>query len=416
MSLTATSDAFADFVHVSASPTPSLKSSGDQSSQRESEDGGDSTAEPTNEASPPSSLSRFSSALSSSKNALTARLYNVVRLYPSHPAVFKADVPIALCGEWTGYQKFGLSGEIRGWSARGVKGDASVPQHVAACVLMCEKAFVWFTYRRGFVRIPRTHYTSDAGWGCLLRSAQMMLAKTFMRVLGIPVIREEDVESPYSQYRRMLRWFADTTSTASPFSVHAMVAQHLAVRDASLGIEGSSNDDVGSLESLETLFMPTEVSRIVAKVVAGHEEASRLLRVTVAKDGTLARSQLFADVTPEHLASGVDRLPRSLLVLLPMRLGLSGVHEAYHQTIRSSFQFPFSVGIIGGRPGRAHYFVAQQGDSIIYFDPHLVQPAADPDLPFDHSPYECTTPQSMDLPTMDPSMCFGFLRGLRLCP
>jgi len=35
---------------------------------------------------------------------------------------------------------------------------------------------VWITYRRGFPHIGASPYTTDAGWGCTLRSAQMLLA------------------------------------------------------------------------------------------------------------------------------------------------------------------------------------------------------------------------------------------------
>lgn len=40
---------------------------------------------------------------------------------------------------------------------------------------------MWITYRSGFPRMEPYGYTDDSGWGCMLRSAQMLMAQALLR-------------------------------------------------------------------------------------------------------------------------------------------------------------------------------------------------------------------------------------------
>lgn len=59
-----------------------------------------------------------------------------------------------------------------------------------------------------------------------------------------------------------------------------------------------------------------------------------------------------------------------VLVIVPTRLGLHKVNKEYFQPIKSIFQNPLNVGIIGGKPSQALYFVGVQKDELILLDPH----------------------------------------------
>lgn len=39
---------------------------------------------------------------------------------------------------------------------------------------------IWLTYRTGLARFPASNSTTDSGWGCTIRSCQMMVAQTLI--------------------------------------------------------------------------------------------------------------------------------------------------------------------------------------------------------------------------------------------
>lgn len=110
-------------------------------------------------------------------------------------------------------------------------------------------------------------------------------------------------------------------------------------------------------------------------------------------------------------ASDSHRLWRPLVLLIPLRLGLSEINEAYIETLKHCFMLPQSLGVIGGRPNSAHYFIGYVGDELIYLDPHTTQPAVEPsDSGFiaDDS-FHCQHPPCrMHVSEIDPSIAVGF--------
>ncbi len=54
----------------------------------------------------------------------------------------------------------------------------------------------------------------------------------------------------------------------------------------------------------------------------------------------------------------------SVLVLVPLRLGLDGLQLSCVSALAASFRSAYHMGIIGGRPNASLYFVAAQGMSI----------------------------------------------------
>jgi len=80
--------------------------------------------------------------------------------------------------------------------------------------------------------------------------------------------------------------------------------------------------------------------------------------------------------------------------------------------LRHHLSFADGVGVIGGRPRRACYYVGVQQTAALYLDPHFVQPYVDMSSAaedFSVASYHCHCMQAMQFTDMDPSMAFGWL-------
>ncbi|KAJ7330308.1 peptidase family C54-domain-containing protein [Mycena albidolilacea] len=205
-------------------------------------------------------------------------------------------------------------------------------------------------------------WTSDTGWGCMLRTSQSLLATAVGRVGEPPLHPTPPVPFPprsraaHALHARLLSWFLD--APAAPFGVHRMALAGKA-----------AGKDVGMW------FGPSAAAGALRMLVDAFPACG--LGVSVATDGTLYQTEVFA---ASHSPSGKDTKQqrwgdRPVLLLLGIRLGLDGVNPIYYETIKALYTFPQSVGIAGGRPSSSYYFVGVQGDGLFYLDPHHSRPS-----------------------------------------
>ncbi|WVR03505.1 hypothetical protein IAU60_000496 [Kwoniella sp. DSM 27419] len=230
--------------------------------------------------------------------------------------------------------------------------------------------------------------TSDAGWGCMLRTGQSVLANALIHLhLGrdwraptsrpsVQPINQMELADlyDYAQYVRILSWFLDDPSPLCPFGVHrmALIGKELGKE---VGEWFGPSTAAGALKLLTNSFAPCG------------------LAVATATDSIVYRSDVYAASNlPSDAWDGQEAVPKqrktstatiqstiwgkkAVLILVGIRLGLDGVNPIYFDSVKALFTFPQSVGIAGGRPSSSYYFVGTQANSLFYLDPHLTRPA-----------------------------------------
>lgn len=303
---------------------------------------------------------------------------------------------------------------------------------------------IWLTYRSAFPPISKSTdpsaasgmslsvrlksqlaspagFTSDTGWGCMIRSGQSILANAFVLLhfgrdwrkphssgvtskasapdaetgKDIEEERPTQVHSPELQAdleeKRLLSLFADDPQ--APFSIHKFVAHGATACNTHPG----------------QWFGPSATAQCIRALANAHEPSN--LQVYVTGDGP----DIYADELIRIAKRGGDTfLP--LLLLVGTRLGIDRVTPVYREGLAEALQMPQSVGIAGGRPSSSHYFIGvQDTTSFFYLDPHTTRPA----LPYhedakDYTEADVATCHTRRLrrigvDEMDPSMLIAFL-------
>eukprot|EP00013_Stygamoeba_regulata_P000554 CAMPEP_0177633922 /NCGR_PEP_ID=MMETSP0447-20121125/3096_1 /TAXON_ID=0 /ORGANISM="Stygamoeba regulata, Strain BSH-02190019" /LENGTH=429 /DNA_ID=CAMNT_0019135615 /DNA_START=145 /DNA_END=1431 /DNA_ORIENTATION=+ len=261
---------------------------------------------------------------------------------------------------------------------------------------------IFFSYRSHFPRIVGTSMTSDVGWGCMIRTAQMMLAHAFViSLLGrqwrLPLNTAHKSDRPSQDSSRLVhdqvvRWFLDSPDpTSTPFSLHHVVGF------AQLKYKSKAGE----------WFGPTPVCRSLRALVCYVSPSP--LTIYLATDGVLVRRDVM------NLASVTDSLGReirwkSVLIMIPVRLGLQTMNPAYISTLKAFLRHPCSAGFLGGRPGHSSYIIGYQDESVFMLDPHLVQEAVDCQRhPLPVESFHVKQPLQTPLVSLDPSLVLGFV-------
>ncbi|KAJ3068647.1 Cysteine protease atg4b [Podochytrium sp. JEL0797] len=258
-------------------------------------------------------------------------------------------------------------------------------------------ARLWLTYRHSFPPIASTAYTSDVGWGCMMRSGQMLLANAFVfHLLGRDWRRDDDTAGKqWDDYVKIISCFLDSNS--SPYSIH---------RIALIGQQYDKN--------IGEWFGPTTISQVLRVLHESHHSSDMKLAMHVVSDGTLLLDELTATCSRRSEDDGGKPQWRSVLILVPVRLGLDSLNTVYHDSIKKYFAMPYCVGIAGGRPNSSLYFMGIEGDNhLIYMDPHFMRQTVELKDPASYTPtdletYHCPTVRIVPITSLDPSMVFGF--------
>lgn len=266
-------------------------------------------------------------------------------------------------------------------------------------------ARVWLTYRTGFEAIARAedgpkplsfihsmvfnrnpmstnihsfidndNFTTDVGWGCMIRTSQMVLANAYQRLMINQGVDNKVID------QRLIDQFRDHSQ--APFSLHNFIR---VASELPLQVKPGQ------------WFGPNAASLSIQRL-CDHVDQVELPKLAVFISES---SDLYDDKIEEIFGE----LVQGLLVLLPIRLGIDKTNEFYFSSIFQLLNLSHSVGIAGGRPSSSFYFFGYDGDDLLYLDPHYPQLCLNNDI----NSYHTQTYHRLKINELDPSMMMGVL-------
>lgn len=236
---------------------------------------------------------------------------------------------------------------------------------------------LWFTYRYGFPLIkydengsPPIHlgailrgnmdiqnfgkgFTSDSGWGCMIRTSQTLLANALVSLkLGRNWRLQGSAPEDMKVHWEIVEQFAD--SPDARFSIHNMVlyaAKYCGRRPGEW-------------------FGPSNAARSI-EMLCNESQVDTNLKVYISSDsGDIYEEDLLSSCYEKN----IDKFT-PVLILCGVRLGVHNINKIYWEFLKLTLDLPYSVGIAGGRPSSSHYFLGCQADYLLYLDPHIPQQA-----------------------------------------
>eukprot|EP01116_Phalansterium_solitarium_P015406 TRINITY_DN3400_c0_g1_i1.p1 TRINITY_DN3400_c0_g1~~TRINITY_DN3400_c0_g1_i1.p1 ORF type:complete len:560 (-),score=118.23 TRINITY_DN3400_c0_g1_i1:588-2267(-) len=168
----------------------------------------------------------------------------------------------------------------------GVLSDREPESDVLREFLVDFRSVMFFCYRKDFAPLEPSLLTSDVGWGCMLRTGQMMLAKALVHhMLGRGWrLSDGDRLQPFSTYRKIMRWFSDVPQRSAYYSIHNMVR----VSNERLGASADEAAGGGGGE----WFSPTRVCQILKHLTQRHSVDQ--LTMYVAMDAAIYKDAVAA--------------------------------------------------------------------------------------------------------------------------
>ena len=317
--------------------------------------------------------------------------------------------------------------------------------------------FLYMSYRSGFENLNNVgcgNYTSDCGWGCMLRCCQMMLSRGIIKSElyklshNKGIIQKTDIinlindvlclfsdkyiplkelenniflANIYEKYKVN----QDKYELIPPYSIHTLcklskssgvytsdmkiikcfIEINEQIFNNTFGIVHFENGIIPKKKLLETFCVKRDLNnkenedekKVIYNPITNIEESNIINNFD--KNDPLGAINIFDYYGEEY------KFSKAGVIFISLRLGLRDLDEFYFDLIPLLFnRFHNNIGFVSGKKNKAFYFIGFNGDNkLIYADPHLNQKAENHDI----SSYEIKDLYLLDIKELSGGITIG---------
>ena len=265
-----------------------------------------------------------------------------------------------------------------------------------------QESFIYMSYRTGLVNtsfLPggKNNYTSDCGWGCMLRCCQMMLSRGFIKMkrhqfkvsnpgdkkMDIMKVRKELIflfydkfieitniannEQIFEIYRQLLKEKHEVVEIIPPYSIYILTllgncpnvfTSDYKMISCFLKINKTLFNDYIRMIHFKNAFVKTvKIFQTFCKKIENEKEEK--------------------DTPKENIIEyNSDKyvFEKGGLIFISLRLGLHKIETNYLEMVPKLFNnLHNNIGFVSGKKKRAFYFIGMKGEKLIFADPHFNQ-------------------------------------------
>lgn len=271
---------------------------------------------------------------------------------------------------------------------------------------------LYMTYRSSFPNLLLKNYltedviTSDSGWGCMIRSCQMMLSKGIIERKMYKYKRAKSEEEVYYMIMLNLRketllLFYDNYVSVDKTISHPDY-QHFYEQLPYLIKEDNNYKNVLGVFPPFSIQTLCDVSGCAGNWTSDLKIIKAIIEINKQfmneedcyihfENGMISEKKLFASFCKEIIQDSQNlntleykgrlyTFVKGGIIFISLRLGLSNINIESIPTMKIFFSnMKNNIGFVGGRNGKAYYFIGFSEGKFMYLDPHFNQKAVDPE-------------------------------------